>query len=68
MSLADQELAIRIISEYRESPGLNLTREQAMRFCGVDEGVCRTLFQRLSAEGHLRMNRHGRYVVAGGEP
>lgn len=67
MALADQELATRIIGEYREIPGLSLTTEQATRLCGVDPGSCRMLLQRLVAEGYLRLNDHGRYVVAGGE-
>lgn len=31
-----------------------------MRLCGVEDGRCRALWQRLVAEGCLRLSDHGR--------
>ncbi len=60
---ADAKLAVRILSEYREMPGLCLTASQAARLWGLDLDRCLRLLQRLVAAGRLRCLPQGRYVA-----
>lgn len=62
-SHADAEgLMARIKAEYREMPGLSLTRTQAQRLWQIDETTCRTLLSRLVAVGFLQLTAKGHYT------
>lgn len=57
-----------IQAEYREEPGLNLTKPQMRRLWGLDESVCDALVDALVASRVLRPSVRDTYVlVAGGE-
>ena len=61
--LADPEgLIARIQAEYREMPGLSLTRTQAQRLWQLDEHTCRTILSRLVATGFLQITAKGHYT------
>ncbi len=61
--LADPEgLIARIKAEYREMPGLSLTRTQAQRLWHLDEHTCRTVLTRLVAIGFLHVTAKGHYA------
>ena len=60
----DARLSSRILSEYREMPGLCLSASQAARFWGLDVDRCLRLLQGLVADGRLRCLPQGRYVAA----
>lgn len=60
----DAGLASRILSEYREMPGLCLSAPQAARLWGLDADQCLRLLQGLVADGRLRCLPQGRYVAA----
>ena len=49
-------------AEYREIPGLNLTRPQVQRLWGLDSLTCDALLAALTGEQFLRCTREGRYV------
>lgn len=53
-----------IQAEYREMPGLNLTKAQMQRLFGVDTSVCDTLVETLVAARVLRKSVGGTYVSA----
>ncbi len=53
----------RVRAEFDEMPGLCLTRPQAQRLFGIDEGTCDVLLQILVEVGFLRVGRFG-YVRA----
>ncbi len=59
----DAKLVTRILSEFREMPGLCLTVAQAARLWGMDLDRCLRLLQRLVAAGRLRCLPQGRYVA-----
>jgi hypothetical protein len=50
----DETLCTRIIGEYLEMPGLNVTLPQACRLWGVDEPCCTRTLDTLRASGFLR--------------
>ncbi len=52
----------RIRSEYLESPGLSLTREQAKRLWALDAAECDSLLAALLDAGFLRRTGQGRYI------
>jgi hypothetical protein len=61
--VADPEgLIARIQAEYREMPGLSLTRTQAQRLWQLDEHTCRTVLTRLVATGFLQLTAKGHYT------
>lgn len=60
----DARLATRILSEYREMPGLCLSASQAAVFWGLDVDRCLRLLQGLVAAGRLRCLPQDRYVAA----
>jgi hypothetical protein len=60
----DVELAHRVVSEYREMPGLALTIPQAMRLWACDEATCRRVVRLLIEAGALRQMRDGRIIRA----
>jgi hypothetical protein len=55
----------RIQSEYREMPGLNLTKPQMQRLWGLESYVCDALIDSLVAARVLRRTIDGTYVAAG---
>jgi hypothetical protein len=55
-------LIARIKAEYREMPGLSLTRTQAQRLWQLDEHTCRTVLSRLVASGFLQLTAKGHYT------
>ncbi len=63
----DTRLATRILSEFREMPGLCLTVSQAARLWGLDIDRCLRLLQVLVAAGRLRCLPRGRYALPGGD-
>jgi hypothetical protein len=57
------EMWVRLVrSEYLESPGLSLTREQAKRLWALEASACDTVLAALLDAGFLRRTGHGRYV------
>jgi len=54
----------RIEAEYREMPGLQLTRHQMTRMWNLDEGTCGVLLHLLVARGILRQTSRRAYVLA----
>ena len=59
---ADEPLLRRIRGEYLEMPGLRLTRAQAQRLWGLDEGTCTTLLDRLVDRKFLVCAPDGKYM------
>jgi hypothetical protein len=60
----DVGLVERVLSEYREMPGLALTLDQARRLWGCDDDTCRRLADSLVNRHVLRWSRDGRLVRA----
>ena len=52
-----------IQSEYRESPGLNLTKPQMQRLWGIDAFVCDAIVDALVGSHVLRRTIRGGYVL-----
>jgi hypothetical protein len=59
------ELLRVIEAEYREMPGLHLTKPQAQRLWGLDPSTCAAMFETLVDAQFLRCNHRGAYVLAG---
>lgn len=57
-------LLTRIRGEFREMPGLRLTRTQARRFFQLDQADCDRLLENLVREGFLR-SVNGTYTTTG---
>jgi len=53
-----------IQAEYRELPGLNLTKPQMRRLWGLDDSICDAVVDTLVASRVLRPSVHGTYVLA----
>ncbi len=49
-------------SEYREMPGLQLTKRQLQRFLGIDVRTCETVVTILERERFLRRTPKDQYV------
>jgi hypothetical protein len=60
MQAAPLRLLSVIRGEYREMPGMRLTRAQFRRLWQLDELECDRTIQRLLAEQFLGEDRHGR--------
>lgn len=58
----------RIHAEYREMPGLSLTKAQMQRLWGIEPFVCDALVDALITAGVLRRTRTGSYVAHGSQP
>ena len=58
----DDELLRRIVAEYLEMPGLQLTIEQARRLWGCDADTCQRVATVLVERGVLRWSRDGRLI------
>ena len=56
-----------IKGEYREMPGLQLTRAQVRRLWSLDSAVCDDLLETLEDSHFLRINPQGCYVLADSE-
>jgi hypothetical protein len=54
-----------IRAEYKEIPGLNLTKPQIQRLWGLDPLTCDALVDRLIADGFLRRTPSNVYVRVG---
>ena len=52
----------RVREEFREMPGLRLTRAQAQRLWGLDEPTCVHLLESLTEERFLYRTREGTYA------
>ena len=52
----------RIRAEYREIPGLHLTRPQARRLWGLNQQMCDTLLDLLERAKYLKRTQNGGYV------
>ena len=50
--------------EYRDMPGLNLTKAQVRRMWGLEDGECDLLLQQLQRSHFLRVTPSGSYVLA----
>jgi hypothetical protein len=64
----DAPLIERILSEYREMPGLALTLDQARRLWGCDAATCRRVADWLVERRALRWLHDHRLMRAGEEP
>jgi len=63
----DEEIAdwVRIVeAEYREVPGLTLTKPQVRRLWNLDEETCDEVLRTLEDEHFLRRTEHDAYVLA----
>jgi hypothetical protein len=49
--------------EYRDMPGLNLTRAQVRRMWGLEDSDCDLVLQQLRASHFLRVTPGGFYVL-----
>lgn len=61
---AFEQLAQRVRSEYREMPGLNLTRRQAQCLWGLGPETCDRVLAHLVKTGFLTRTWHDTYVRA----
>lgn len=61
---AARELLRVVEAEYREMPGMHLTRAQAQRLWGLDATTCAVLFDVLVATRFLRRTHRDQYVLA----
>jgi len=57
---------VRIRAEYREMPGLSLTRRQVQRLWGLDEPTCDEVLVVLEEAHFLRRTPSDEYVMAAG--
>jgi hypothetical protein len=64
ISLAFEQLAQRVRSEYREMPGLNVTREQARCLWALEPETCDRLLAYLVQTGFLARTVQNTYVRA----
>jgi hypothetical protein len=61
----DQNLALRIRSEYAEMPGMCLTLAQACRLWQADPEECARVLDTLVREGLLAVTDDGAFVASG---
>ena len=59
-----RELVERIRAEYREMPGLCLTKQQMRRLWALDTGICDATVDELVASGFLRCRSDSSFVRA----
>jgi hypothetical protein len=52
-------------AEFREAPGLQLTRGQLRRLCGLDDQTCATVLDVLMQTHFLHLKPDGRYARTG---
>jgi hypothetical protein len=65
MTLSLQDVLERIRAEYREMPGMALTRAQVERLCGVEVANCRLALELLVQSHFLSLSAGGMYVRVG---
>jgi hypothetical protein len=58
----DEQLLTRVRGEFLEMPGLRLTRDQARRLWGLDDGTCALVLDILTRRGFLLCGSDGRYA------
>jgi hypothetical protein len=56
-----------IKGEYREMPGLQLTKAQVRRLWALEPALCDAVLEALEANQFLRVTPGGRYVLAEGD-
>jgi hypothetical protein len=64
-STLDDRLTRLVHAEFREMPGLRLTRQQAQRLWGLDHNTCVQLLAALVESGFLTIMPDGRYARVG---
>lgn len=64
----DDALVARILGEYREMPGLCLTKDQARRLWGCDAATCQCVIEVLVARDILRWSSDGRLILGAQSP
>lgn len=52
----------RLVNEFMEMPGLQLTAPQAVRFCGISPALCRVALDGLVDAKFLRVTANGAYA------
>jgi hypothetical protein len=52
-----------VLGEYREMPGLRLTKPQVRRFLGIDADTCEAVLDRLEREEILKRTPADLYVL-----
>jgi hypothetical protein len=57
-----RDVVIRIEGEYREMPGMCVTRPQAQRLWGLDSTTCELVLATLLERGVVRRTSRGMYV------
>jgi hypothetical protein len=66
MNIAIDDRLTRLVhAEFREMPGLRLTRQQVRRLWGLDPATCDELLAALVASGFLTVMPDGRYARVG---
>lgn len=65
VEMSVSELLRVVQAEYREIPGLNLTKPQVQRLWAIDPTTCDALLDALVAAQFLRCNHRGAYVLTG---
>jgi len=63
-TMAEDPLAFRVRSEFKEMPAMRLTVEQAMRLWGLDRSTCSGLLNSLVTAHFLERDGTGRYTLA----
>ncbi len=58
----------RVRGEFIEMPGLQLTRNEVRRFCGIDEALVQHVLDSLVAARFLQINARGCYLRTGDVP
>jgi hypothetical protein len=61
-------LAVSILREYEEMPGLMLTKRQVERMWSLDSKTCDSLLSELQELHALRLTPGGRYALDRGSP
>ncbi|HEY7287161.1 MAG TPA: hypothetical protein VH497_17045 [Vicinamibacterales bacterium] len=60
-------LAVLILREYEEMPGLRLTKRQVQRMWTLDPATCEHVLDELQKAHVLRLTRAGRYALEEGD-
>ena len=62
MTALPERLLDRLRAEYREMPGMRLTRAQVQRLCGIEAATCQQMLDALVATRFLCVNAEGAYA------
>jgi hypothetical protein len=60
------DVVTRLRAEFREMPGLRLTRPQVERLCGIESTICQMVLDSLVNERFLLMSADGHYTRPSG--